>query len=848
MTHRDDDADLTWVKDKPVEDDALTIARPSEPVRHPLPRAKGALDDPHWLRSRHRRRSLAQLFTRLKLKRLPELPWHGSLTGSLIVLALLLLGSAVSAFFAVRAFLEHRAFDRTMSLVEVASDNGLYASLDVAIQFAKQQRDPYDRFKALRARLLAVGQLEHGIDHAREAQALLRSLSPAARSLLDAHLAYAYLYLERGEVVAARSVISATSPSDDNEHSSEAARARSLTAQASGDFTRAELDARAAAIQRGYAPRHAALAARLRARNGDVKGALRDLDRAPDGDRSPVVRLARARILVEYAHEFAQAEREADEVLQALGSLASPPQRAEAFLIKAQVALAAGRFRLARRHVERAELNGPRWQDSFGMDMCETMLRAKLPANAAKMCHSLPTISTDPERRAQLHAELALSRHHVDQVQVDLQISGDATRTRLLRAGLHELRGELQEARRLFEQATADPTLSAEAYAGLARIAINEGLPHKSIAVLEEGLTHAPGHLGLMIQLAHAQIRADLVQRAHQTLKESMVLYPKEPEVLMLAAWIDLADDHPTTALRKAEAARAADTQDSNLALQLGKIAQAVGNCRAARSAYQSVLMRAPEHRDALLGLADAETRCGNIVEAQAVLHRMEPLLADSREYNEVRARLLVLMGTGHAGALTVEAFPDKTGALWADLGMLWFQAEQYQKAYAAFSKALKAQPDLPRAIMGLAWCQLQKGQLNQARGQLEKAAMLITDNSSAWMQATILGMRARIAFETGDFEHANAWATQAVGIDPSSSTAQHVLALIAQQRDKDRVARLRLAVQGSEPLPEVFAALAKLLPHSEEACQLSQRYLSAAPTGYDRDQMQDLARACSHR
>jgi tetratricopeptide (TPR) repeat protein len=867
-----DDSSETFVRD--VEDD-VTIARDPEDIgttarpifsadaelsaamtpttsREPrtwvqaLPRAKGALDDAAWLQpepgSPRWRTALADAQKHFAL------PWRSSLAWSLGLLGALLVLSVVSAIFAVRAHLSDRALSRVMQAVQVAADNGLQSSLDHAIHLAKARERPDDRLKALHARLLAISQLEHGVNHSDGIQKLLGSLSGPGRSLIDARIAYAYIYLERGEVVAARSIISATSTTKDDEQAAEAARARSLTAQASGDSTRAEIDARAAAIQRNYAPRHVALAALLRAQNGDPKGALADLARSRDAARSPLSRVARALIMLAYGQDTARAEAEAEEVLQALGSIASPPQKAWAYLIKAQVALRTGRSRLARKFAQVAAATGPMWQDEFGMTLCETLVRAGAGEVADDVLRKLPTISTDPQRRARIQAETALALKNLTTAQGALQTAGDTPRARLLRARLHELRGELQEARRLYDNATLESTLSTEAFSGLARIELNEGQPRKSIAHLQEALRRSPGNLDLIAQLTHAQLRAELLDEASQTLSRGSTFFPNEPELLSVQAWIDLAKGDLQSALSQAQAALQRDPQDADLILALGKIAQAIGNCTVARDAYEDVLAQSPRHREALLGLAQAEARCGNIQNAQAVLNRIEPLVSDTQEVDEVRAQLFVLTGAGETGAVELEKVSNKSATLWAILGSLWFQAEAYEKAQTAFTQALKMQEDLPQAILGLAWIHLQRGGLAQARTTSQKADDLIADSSVAWIKAAVIATRARVGFESGDFSRAFEWAKQAIEIDPSCSTAHHVLALLAQQRRADPIPHLRQAARGSQPMPEVFATLAGLLPASVESCQLAQRYLSAAPNGFDAARMQKIAHGCAGR
>lgn len=856
--------DITIARDL---DDSATTARPiydakkeilpeiiltnrkdhSEPLQSP-PRAKGALNDPQWLKPIHKSSHFRDFRQKIvhKLSQLPRLPWRGSLAWSFVSLGLVFVISTVSALIAVRAFLTDRAFDRIMHTVEIATDNGLQSSLNHAIHLIKRSDYSNDRFKALHARLLAISQLEHGEDHSLAIQKLLSSLSSSGRSLVDARIAYAYVYLQRGEIVTARSIISATTTTSQNEQAAEAARARSLTAQAWGDFTRAELDARAAAVQRHDSPRHIALASIFRAHNGDPKGALADLKRSPDAKRSPVSRLAQAIIFLEQGQDLIKAGNEAEEILQALGSISSLPQKSWAYLIKAEIALRTGRLRLARKYAQTAAPHGPMWQDDFGMTLCEILVRAGADNFAEKIYHALPAISTDPQRRTQLQAEIALALKNPSQAQHALQIAGDTPRTLFLRGRLHELRGELREASRLFEKVKTDPELNAEAFQGLARIELNEGHPRASIDYLKEALLRSPGDLELIVQLAHSQLRAKLIPDAIHTLNEGISYFPSEPELRSLQAWIELAQGNTSGALSNAQAALAHDPQDIGLTLDLGQIAQATGNCSIARQAYHSILSHFSRHQDALIGLAQTEVRCGNVEGAQNLINQLEPLVAQNHQNDAIRAELFLLTGAGHVGAEMLEKVLNKDASLWAIEGNLWFQAEEYTKAQQAYKHALELNTTLPQANIGLAWLHIQQGRLAQARKDLQEAEDVIAENSSAWMKATVLATQSRIEFESGNFTQAASWAKQAIEVDSSSSMAHHVLALLAQQHGEDPIPQLRLAARGAQPLPEVFALLASLLQQSTESCQLTKRYLSAAPRGFDASRMKKLAQKCA--
>ncbi|QQR90733.1 MAG: tetratricopeptide repeat protein [Myxococcales bacterium] len=838
-------------------DEMLTIDKQlSSSAISPPPRAKGSLENPHWLEDAkvsYLVRS-KDFFIRLKSKlsflaewkKRVKAPWNRTMVFTFSAITTLLLLASVGAFFAFQSYVQRHSFGQAMQIVQRASDNGDKPTIEDALSALNALNSGRNEVLAIKARLFATLQLEHGEDQRHQIQEMLASLGSRGKALADARVALSYLYLSKGEVIAARSIVANASAHAELEQAAEVARARSLTAQAAGDTTRAELDARAAALKRKTSPRHGALAAWLTALNGDSSEALAKLSEIPDARRSPEVRVTRAKIIMRFGSNPQAASSEADEVLQALSSIASPMQKAWAHLIKAKLALDQGQTRVALRHATQAARRGPQWQDEFGLSLGEVLVRVGAVERANEVLKHLPNLATMPERRAQLRVEVALSLDDLERAQGALLAAGQGMRAKVLRAKLYELQHAYPEAISLYEQAINDKNEGSWALLQLAALEMKRGRASRAIKLLHDGLSKQPGQLQMLMMLVQAQIETGSLRAAEKSLSEGMSFFPASPQLLSLKALVALRNGKIHEALANAKAAVERDPNDISLQMQYGKMALAMAKLPEARAAFSKALEISVHHNEAWLGLARVEATSGNFDAALNILHKIKDKAADDPSFLDAEATVLVLIGAGHSGAETLSSYQTKNAHVWTSLAFLWLQSEQYAQANSAFTQAIRMDPNQANAWVGYAMLSVVEGKLAQARRFSARAEQLLRNKSDASALARVLAVRARLAFELGDFRSAQQLSNKAIEYDPNCSWAHLALALVATERHSDSKASLESAAMATVPLAEVFSMLAREENSRMRRCDLARRYLSTAPTGADAAQMQTLAKSCS--
>ncbi len=312
----------------------------------------------------------------------------------------------VSAFFGIRAWLESRAETAIQAATATAEDDGAETSLGHAIELAEEHDGSDAADVALRARLSATAVLEHREDRAAQARTLLETLEGADAALPDAVIARTYLALASGDATAAGVAITAADATA--EPSAELWHARALAARAAGNTSAALDAARQASAARPTAPRHAALYALLTADDGDVQAALDALGGARDAEASPIIRAARARVVRASGSDPERAEAEASVVLTDLESVASPPDRAWARLVRAECRVVAGEPAQALEDARAALVDRPPGDEQFALELAQLFLDARAPEDAGRLLESLPEESTDRPRRARLRAAVAL--------------------------------------------------------------------------------------------------------------------------------------------------------------------------------------------------------------------------------------------------------------------------------------------------------------------------------------------------------------------------------------------------------------------------------------------------------
>ena len=756
----------------------------------------------------------------------------------------LLLG--IGAFFGVRAWMRSSAEDEVRAAAVAASNDGLRTSLDHAIEIAEGQELDDAESIALRARLVATAVLEHGADRGAEVEQLLAELQDEERDLPDARTAEAYLLLSRGEIAAADQAAQRG-----NGTNAELWRARALTAIAANDVQRAAQAAEQAVRERPTSPRHLALHALVMALNRDVGSALNLLDSIPGGERSPAVRVARARIKLDSGSNPSEAADEARAVVEDLGSIASPYEKAWAHLVRAQHAGSSserGSRQLALAQAEAAAELRPRWDEGLALSLAETFNRLGEHAKAREVLSALPEQSREARRRATLLAEVAVAHGDWDAAEAALESAGESAATAWLRGRLLEARGKVEEAKAQYDRALNDPSQSVRTRARLGALALTENEPARAIELLSPALEVDRANLAVVTTMVRAMLATDRAEDADDVVTTALRLRGDAVELMMAKAQVDLAQgqvDDALTTLRQVVEQR---PDDADVRATLGEAARRAGQPDVAREAYEAALERDDDNRTALVGLAFLAAEEGDEAAIEAAIARAEGAGAGGPALDRVRAQVMVLEGAGQEAVETLTRLAEANrddAELWAALGRAQVQAELDSQARRSFSRALRIDDEHPEAHLGMAAVQTRAGQLHTARqsiGRAERAAR--ARGLGPPFEARVIVAKGRLSFEVGEISEAKTLAQEALEKDPESAEAHLLLAAIAIERDDDPIPHLRRAVDGRAPPPEALGRLS-IRVRGQEACDLARRYMRAAPEGYDAPDVQDVLDRC---
>jgi tetratricopeptide (TPR) repeat protein len=775
-------------------------------------------------------------------------PRRRATTVRTIVLALVAISviaglSGVAARFALR----QRADDAIRAAAELAGADGRSATVLRAISVIDEHGVDEPAHAALRARLLATLELEHAEDRGHEVEQALGSLEREAAQLPDARIARSLLLVAEGRGADALGVLSGLAASGDE--LAEAFRARALAAASAGRLTEAEESARQALSIRPLTPRHAALAAVLRAWTGDPGGALAVLDAVPDGARSPAVRVARARVMIENESQQVQAAADAEAVLGDLSSRATPIELGWAHLVRARLARARGDESAARTEGLAALERMPRSDETYGLAVVETLLAAGEIEPARSALERLPATSIDPPRRAGLAAEIAIAANDVETAERELIAAGGGAHADLLRGRVHEARGELEPARALYERAAADPREAPEARARAGDVLLRLGRAREARRQLEEALRLAPSHVGTAASFVRAALATGDAAAADAALTIALAQRPDAPALLVLRGPVLLALGRYEEAIAGLEEAILARPEDAELHAGLGEAAWRAGRLDRAGAAFTEAARLAPGMTAAHLGVARLAIEGARFDDADAALSRAETTGAEARALGHLRAELAVARGLGAAGVAPIEAqlAPRPNDAvLLAALGHLRAQSEDDREARRAFTRALRNERDSPEALLGSAGIETRRGDLGGAARSIERAERAARRRHlPASFMARALVARARLRFEISDFDGAVRLAQEALALDPKCGEAHVVIANVAIERDEDATPHFREAIAGTHVPAEAYGRLAIRLERGPEACRHARRYVEIAPAGYDREEVDAVLRRC---
>lgn len=513
--------------------------------------------------------------------------------------------------------------------------------------------------------------------------------------------------------------------------------------------------------------------------------------------------------------------------------LALPAPPVEAVLLAAQTALLSGQPKQAQALYTRAAKMQP---DDHDLAAQAALVRMRHDAGG----DSLAELAALAERSRGVQPDLALLSTHL--ARKDWSAAGAAIdriegkqpgqpMAAELRGSLALQAGQVDDARRRYEEALQRDPLHYPALAGLAALDLGRGDVAAAKARVEAFLARDPQHLRALLALAELQARApNGAADAGRTLARATAAHPEAQAAHLLLVGHHLRQRDFRAALSAAHAATAARPDDPELLERLARAQVAAGEPRQALRVYERLAVMLPGEPGPLLRKAEIHLAANEVHAAQQAVRRALDL--DPGSLPALRAGVGLAMREKQperalALARQAQQAQPKAAAGWLFEG----EVQALRGEPAAAEKALRTALDKDGA--GDAPQRLH--QLLEATGRRPEAERF----AAAWLQrqpADVGFVRhlGDTALSHRDWPQAERHYRTLVERRPRDAQALNNLAwLLLQQRKPGAVAFARRAVEAEpgNPAPMDTLAMSHLAEKNvDEAAKVQKAVLAIAP------------------
>jgi tetratricopeptide (TPR) repeat protein len=350
-----------------------------------------------------------------------------------------------------------------------------------------------------------------------------------------------------------------------------------------------------------------------------------------------------------------------------------------------------------------------------------------------------------------------------------LEIDPKSARAHFNRGVAFRSSGDVDAALADFSQAIARDHGIWEALYGRGLILIEKQRYAEASQDLENVLKLVPGHAGVMLAMAKAQIALGKSDEAIKELKTVAQQFPEDPEVYYFRGLAYLENRSPDNALADLNRTVELNPRHSGAWHKIGNILVGKGNFTAALNAYEQAIKLDPANAALHNNQGWARAQQGNAEGALKDLSRALELdinflpaltnraavLRNAGRLDEALADYSRLIDKGESNALVL-----------AERGKILLEMGRPQDAAKDLESACKMAPDIPgiRALAGKA--KLKAGRFKDAVADLDLALQKEPNNAAALVdRAGALDAQKRYPDVIRDL-------TRAIRIDPGAATA----------------------------------------------------------------------------
>ncbi len=279
--------------------------------------------------------------------------------------------------------------------------------------------------------------------------------------------------------------------------------------------------------------------------------------------------------------------------------------------------------------------------------------------------------------------------------------------------------------------------------AQLAEILQNAGLKQDAVDLLSSSLATAPNSVILLVLLGRAEVFGGKIEPARRHLNHAATLEPNSAEVLSAQALLENAQGRATAALELLSKARRLEPNSTDVIHDYVLTAIRANQSQNAVDAAKKLLELKPNEPEFNYLLGAASLQNGNLNSALEVLQRFaEERPRDSRGCLALGLTLATQSDRLEAArsqfAHCLEIDPNDFEAKY-QLALSFKAQGETTKAVELLEEVVKLSPDYATALRDLGALYLQTGAEKQARGVLERAVAINSQDADTHFQLSRL-------------------------------------------------------------------------------------------------------------